>query len=147
MTPDPLVDQLRMELRERASALLPFLPVDPEALRFLQTVEGSAPHVAQQLRSSDDNELAQTVSDLMNALWPNGSPEQCGQPEWWRTPVGRVCAKSLGIAGAEEVTHSVAAAMLGVTRSTVATLVARGTLDRHPDGGVLRSSVLARLAR
>jgi hypothetical protein len=36
--------------------------------------------------------------------------------------------------------------MLGVVRGTVSQMVARGTLDRHPDGGVLRSSVLARLA-
>ena len=32
-------------------------------------------------------------------------------------------------------------------RGTVAQMVHRGTLDRHPDGGVLRSSVMARLAR
>ena len=37
--------------------------------------------------------------------------------------------------------------MLGVHPGTVAQLVHRGTLDRHPDGGILRASVLQRLAR
>ena len=35
----------------------------------------------------------------------------------------------------------------GVTPGTVAQLVHRGTLDRHPDGHITRASVLMRLAR
>lgn len=114
------------------------------AIEAPERVEWIAGKVAGPLCSDDDNEAAQTVIDLMCALWPDG----CEPPaEWWRTPVGRMVARSIGRDDAEAVTHSVAAAMLGVARGTVSTLVHRGTLDRHPDGGVLRSSVMARLAR
>ena len=43
------------------------------------------------------------------------------------------------------VTQQRAADMLGVTRGTVAQLVHRGNLERHPDGGVAIASVVARL--
>lgn len=108
----------------------------------------SADRLVAQLAQDDDDRLAaQTCIDVMCVLWPHAAPEDCGRADWWQTPLGRLCARSLGRDGAEEVSHSVAAAMLGVTRGTVAQLVHRGTLDRHPDGGVLRSSVLARIAR
>lgn len=94
-----------------------------------------------------DRLSAQTVIDLMCVLWPHGSPEDSGCPEWWRTPLGRLCARSLGTDDAEAVSRSVAAAMLGVTAGTVQQLVHRGTLDRHPAGGVLRASVLQRIDR
>jgi len=45
------------------------------------------------------------------------------------------------------VAHSIAAAMLGVNPKQIGAMVARGYLDRHPDGGVLRASVFQRLAR
>lgn len=95
--------------------------------------------------SGDDN-CAGLVQDLMCLLWPV-APEHCGQAGWWRSPLGQACARSLGHDAGESVSQSVAAVMLGVTRGTVAQLVHRGTLDRHPDGGVLRASVLRRLAR
>lgn len=94
-----------------------------------------------------EEEAAELVQDLMGVLWPHGAPEQVGRADWWATPLGRACARSLGRGDAEAVTQHVAAAMLGVTRGTVAQLVARGTLDRHPDGGVLRASVLQRIDR
>ena len=87
---------------------------------------------------------------VMHALWPNAAPEDCGQARWWLTPLGRRCAAALSRredAFEESVTHETAAAMLGVARGTIATMVSRGNLDRHTDGGVLRSSVLARLGR
>lgn len=37
--------------------------------------------------------------------------------------------------------------MLGVRPETVAQLTHRGTLDRHPDGGILLASVLRHLSR
>ncbi len=97
----------------------------------------------QACQDADDKLAASTVNDLMQTLWPHGDPE----PRWWRTPLGRVCARSLGADDAEAVTYSVAAAMLGVTKGTVSQLVARGKLDRHPDGGLTRASVLVRLAQ
>ncbi|MBF6333604.1 hypothetical protein [Nocardia transvalensis] len=108
-----------------------------------QRLDKTVPMLAAQLTQDDDDQLAaQTVNDLAGVAW-DADPE----PEWWRTPVGRLVARSVGREDSEAVTHHVAAAMLGVTRGTIAQLVHRGTLDRHPDGGVTRASVLNRLVR
>lgn len=107
-------------------------------------IDARTPAIAAALAQDTDDRLAAgTATDLLNALWPDGDPPS----EWWRTPLGRLCARSVGHDDADAVTHSVAAAMLGVTRGTVAQLVHRGTLDRHPDGGITRASVLLRIAR
>ncbi len=105
-------------------------------------LEARADILAAQLRSADDDERAETAIDVLTCLWPGGWP-----PDDWRTELGRACAESLGTDDAEAVTYSVAAAMLGVTKGTVSTLVQRGSLDRHPDGGVTRASVFVRLVR
>lgn len=120
-------------------------PNDPAAS---SQIAAQAQVLAAQLAQDDDDRLsAQTCIDLMVALWPHGAPEDVGQPEWWRTALGRLCARSLGRSDAEAVTYAVAAAMLGIARGTVGVMVTRGTLDKHPDGGVLRASVLQRLGR
>lgn len=104
--------------------------------------------LADQLCQDEDDRLAaETVIDVMAALWPSCEPEQAGEADWWRTPLGRMCARSLGHTDSDAVTYSVAAAMLGVARGTVSTLASRGTLERHPDGGITRASVLLRAAR
>lgn len=146
--PAAAVEQLVDEL-ERILWPLAALDVSPGALVAEQRdTERVARRLVAQLAQTDDDRLAaQTVIDLMVVLWPHAAPEDCGQAGWWRTPLGRLCARSLGREDAEEVSHAVAAAMLGVSRGTVAQLVHRGTLDRHHDGGVLRSSVLDRIAR
>ena len=120
-------------------------PIAPTAAA--QLTEVARVIVAQLAQEHDDRLAAQTCIDVMAVMWPHAAPEDCGQADWWRTPLGRLCARSLGRDDAESVSHSVAAAMLGVTRSTVSTMVRRGTLDRHPDGGVLRASVLQRIHR
>lgn len=152
MIPDlaAAVAQLRNELggvawRLHALGLAFTDPVDPVVRS--QIVSLSDVLVAQLAQDDDDRLAAQTCIDLMAALWPHGSPEDVGEAAWWSTALGRLCARSLGRDDAESVSQSVAAAMLGVTRGTVAQMVHRGTLDRHPDGGVLRASVLQRLSR
>ena len=134
--------QLAEEIGARSYALGALLGVD--AMQAMShSVEQRAPIWAAQLVQDDDDRLAaQTVIDVMAVLWPTEPPA-----EWWRTPLGRVCARSIGTDDAEAVTHAVAAAMLGVARGAVGVMVSRGNLDRHPDGGVVRASVLARLAR
>lgn len=134
-----LVDELA-DIIARLAALDPGLTVEWDGASARRLV-------AQLEQEGDDRLAAQTCIDLMCVLWPHAAPEDCGRADWWQTPLGRLCARSLGRDDARAVSHSVAAAMLGVTRGTVAQLVHRGTLDRHSDGGVLRSSVLARLAR
>lgn len=87
---------------------------------------------------------AKTADDLMNVLWPNGSPEDCGQPDWWMSSLGRLCARNLR-GDDRSVSHATAAAMLGVSRGTIGTLTTRGRLAKHEDGGVSRASILDRL--
>lgn len=139
-----LVDELDVALAAPTGALL---GLDLAEL-IEDRVRSRAPMLAHQLCQDDDDRLAaQTVIDVMGALWPSGSPEDVGEADWWRSPLGRMCARSLGHVASDAVTYSVAAAMLGVVRGTVSTLASRGTLERHPDGGITRASVLLRLAR
>lgn len=143
---DEVAEQLAEELGERAHSLAKLVGPDA-AMELPSAMELVAPVLAAQLVQDEDDRLAaQTVIDVMCALWPHGSPETVGRADWWRTPLGRVCARSLGRDDAEAVTHSVAAAMLGVPRGSIGPMISRGHLDRHPDGGVLRASVLQRLA-
>lgn len=90
-----------------------------------------------------DETAISAATTIMHALHGTHDPD----PDWWRSPLGRLCANALAEESAEAITHQAAADMLGLARGTIAAMVHRGTLDRHPDGGVLRSSVLARLGR
>jgi hypothetical protein len=142
MTTTAIEAQLREELGSRLHALA--VLAGPDAtIDWPRALDARVSMLAGQLAAADDDVLAETVVDVMAALWPTGDPP----PEWWRTPVGRRCAASLGAEDSAEVTHSVAAAMLGVARGGIGKMVARGDLERHPDGGVTRASVLLRLAR
>lgn len=133
-----LASQIRGELSARAAPLGALL--GPELVMELdRLITERAPDLAAHLVADDDRLVAQTVIDLMCAL---DEPE----PSWWRTPLGRVVAGSVGHESAEAVRASVAAAMLGISPGRVHQLAERGKLDRHPDGGVVRSSVMQRLA-
>lgn len=143
------VDQLRADLEDVAWRLysLGLAFANPHDRVSQSQLHSISKICVAQLASDDDRLAAQTCIDVMNTLWPHGAPEQVNDAEWWQSPLGRLCARSLGRDDAESVSQYVAAAMLGVTRGTVAQMVTRGTLDRHPDGGVLRASVLQRLGR
>ena len=75
----------------------------------------------------------------------NGIPLD-GEDWWWHSPLGSLCARSLGRDDDEAISYSCAATMLGVSRGQVEQLVVHGLLGHHPDGGVLRASVVQRLA-
>lgn len=137
-----LADQLRDRMVTIASGLGALCGADVFATLPLQA-DLAVERIARQLTSDDDHEVAGTITDLAAAGVIPDDPS----PEWWRTPLGRRVASSVGHEDADAVTRSVAAAMLGVTPGTVAQLVHRGTLDRHPDGGITKASVLARLTR
>lgn len=148
-SPGPLIDRVTAQLARELGELIEPLAVlagPKAALEWPRQLARRARGIALTLCAGDDDDAAETCIDIMNALWPHGTPEHLGHADWWRTPLGQVCARSLGHRDSEAVTISVAAAMLGVTRGTVAQLLNRGKLDRHPDGGVLRASVLQRLA-
>ncbi len=98
--------------------------------------------IAHQLTGDlDDHQAAEVAIDLMALLWPESDPPA----DWWGTALGRAIACSAGMDGAEAVTRSVAAAMLGVTRGRVTQLVDAGKLDVHPAGGITRVSIAQRL--
>lgn len=110
-----------------------------EVLR--ERLEQALPRLAAELAAEDTGR--QVATDVLFALWDDRDPD----PAWWRTPVGRLCARAVGDQSSETLTYQAAATILGVSIGTVRQLVHRGTLDRHPDGGILRSEVLARLTR
>lgn len=135
--------QLVTELGGVARGIAGVLGTDVAVL-VEQRLEPACARLAAEVCDEDDRLAAEAVLTVMGARWPDGTEPS---PAWWHTPLGRMVARSVGREDAEAVTQSVAAAMLGVHRGTVATLVHRGSLDRHPDGGVTRASVLARLGR
>lgn len=96
---------------------------------------------ATQLTGDDLALAAETCLDVLGALFAPGDPPD----EWWRTPLGRACARTYGYAD-ESVTQATAARLLGVGRARVGQLLGAGKLDRTPDGGVLRGSVMRRIA-
>ncbi|MFC4015368.1 hypothetical protein ACFOY2_49715 [Nonomuraea purpurea] len=99
---------------------------------------------AAQLLGPDDRLAVMTSARLIAALFPGDAPFD-PPDEWWRSAFGRVVARRAGHPGAEAVSFSTAAAMLGITRQGVHDLVKRAKLDRHPGGGVTAASVRARL--
>ena len=123
-----LAHQLRRELHARAYPLA--VLAGPDAVANLDT-----DRVADLL-------AGQIAGALAAALWPVGDPP----PEWWQTPVGRACAHSVGDDD-RSVTQSVAAAMLGLSVGSIGSMIARGDLERGPDGGVTVASIMARITR
>lgn len=139
-----LVEELDRTLVGPVRSLLGFDLAD----MLTERIRGRADMWAAILSGDDhEDEAAELVLDLMTTLWPHADPEHVGRADWWRTPLGLAVGRSIGRDDAEAVTHHIAAAILGISRGAVGTMVSRGTLDRHPDGGVLRAAVLQRLAR
>jgi len=130
--------QLRQELEMAAAPWAALLGPDLGEL-IRRRIADRAPLLAAQLiQDTDDRLSAQTVIDLLAVL--DDPP-----PAWYgQTPLGRTVARSTGHTLSEAVSYSVAAAILGVSKARAAELVARGKLDRHPEGGVTTVSVIAR---
>jgi hypothetical protein len=138
---DLLTAQLVDELGDAARSIAALLGGDP-----LTQIEAACGRVAADLASSDTRVAVASVSALMRARWPAPTDPP---PSWWRTPVGRLVARTLREEDTGSVTHAVAADMLGVTRGTIARMMSRGGagLEKHPDGRITRASVMALIAR
>lgn len=144
------VEQLQDLLHDRAwrIALCGARFADPNTPGAMTDIAQTAQVMVTQLAQVDDDRLcAQTAIDVMTLAWPDCTPEDAGQADWWRTPLGRLIAGSIGTDDAESVTHQVAAQMLGLARGSIGMMINRGELDRHPNGKVLRSSVLQRISK
>jgi excisionase family DNA binding protein len=116
--------------------------------------------VAAWLTGEDTAAGSTAAGDVIRALHPDGDPP----PGWWATPLGVAVARHVGteetIADPDRLTalfglisgpwsRKEAGEVLGVTDGTVAQLLNRGTLHRHPGThrSLNRASVLAYLAR
>ncbi len=137
MTADPAVDQLAELIDTHALGLAAAVGLDVHQLAQDRASDAAARLVAE-LRANDDG-LSRQAAVTVLGLHPDED-----DPAWWSTPLGLLVARHDGSGPA--VTQMWAAHVLGVTRGTISQMVARGNLDRHPDGGVLRSAVLQRLA-
>lgn len=140
-----LAHQLGEELHTRAYPLAVLDgPTTVAELDIGRVAQRVAAELVDALGSDDDRLLAQVVTDLMGALWPVSEPP----PGWWQTPIGRACAHSVGDTDhTDTVTHSVAAAMLGLAVGSIGPMVTRGDLERGAGGGVTVASIKRRITR
>lgn len=94
---------------------------------------------------SDDDSLAAEAALTVSEWEPWTDHGRADIPaEWWATPLGRLTL----LASAQtsgEVTISEACAMLRVSRARIYQLLDAGKLERGPDGGISRGSVMLRL--
>jgi excisionase family DNA binding protein len=131
MTPQT---QLIDAVVERLEALRPFTE--------LATYNVIALHdLMRDLADGDIPRRVKARDKVLALVWPGGNID----PAWWSTPLGRFCAAAGNHDDTDPLTYAETASMLGVTRGTVSQLVHRGTLLRHSDGGVVRSSVMRRI--
>lgn len=133
--------QLANELDARLQAWAPLVGVG-DVLELSRRLRAAAERtVAELAQDGGDRLAAEAALTVMSILYPEADPS----PEWWSTQLGRLVARSLGRDDAEAWSPTVAGAVLGVTKGTIDQLRHRGVLERHPDGGLTRSSVLAYL--
>ncbi len=100
-------------------------------------VTAAAETLAAELVQDQDEHLAAEACITLMPVLPEPIP-----PEWWSTPLGRVVARSLSVGTGEAVSYGYAALMLGIARGAITTMVTRGNLTRHSEGGVDRASLL-----
>lgn len=135
------VDQLADLLANRAIHLSGLLG-DQEAGACLASVANDRARVLlAQLEHGDAHERQQVAIDILTVAWGDGEPPA----DWWRTPLGRAVA----VAATDDtgrLSYAEAGRILGITRQSARELAKAGRLDQHPDGGVTRASVMARLA-
>jgi hypothetical protein len=145
----------RDELVEQLVRLIDIRLLDPleilldgadsvDALRALVRVRATA--WAGSMLGADDRAAVGALMRIVSTLYPGDGPFE-PPLDWWRSPLGRVIARRVGHPTAGSLSYPVAGAMLGITRQGVHDLVARGKLERHPEGGVTPASVRARLAQ
>jgi len=135
--------QVRDLLFVRAAAFADLVGGPDLRLELERQVDQALPRIVGQLTGDDEHTAAGTLRDLV--ILEHGETGEIPD-DWWRTPLGRVAARVGEHDDAEAVTPSVAARMLGVAAPTVYQWRREGKLERHPDGGVTKASVMARLA-
>ncbi|MBE1487722.1 hypothetical protein [Plantactinospora soyae] len=144
---DELVEQLIRSIDIRLLDPLEILLDGHDAVDALRTiVRVRAENWAYRLVKGDDPEALGTAMRIAATLYPGDGPFE-PPVEWWRSPLGQTVVRRVGHPTARSVSYAVAGAMLGITRQGVHDLLSRGKLARHPEGGVLPSSVRDRLLK
>ncbi|MEV4200254.1 hypothetical protein [Micromonospora globbae] len=142
---DELVDQLIRLIDIRLLDPLEILLDGHDGVDSLRAVvHDRARSWATTMVGGDDRAAVGAIIRVISTLYPGDGPFD-PPLDWWRTPLGQVVAARAGHPTAESVSYAVAGAMLGITRQGVHDLVTRGKLARHPEGGVLSTSVRDRL--
>lgn len=145
-TAEAVHEQLNAEIMTLVNTIEGLL--GPDSIEFAMELRGRLEFTARtytrRILSDNDHEAAGAAVDVVTSLFP-GDREI--PDAWWSTPLGRVVAATAGHPTAENVTFSVAGAMLGVSKQRACKLADEGKLDRHPDGGVTVLSVQQRLRR
>lgn len=136
-----LADQVHDLLLDRAARLADLIGGPDLRAQLERLVEANHPTIVGRLMVGNDREVANLVADLFTLAHGDSQPS----PEWWQTPLGGVVARSLEHDDSDAISPLVAARMLGIAETTVHRWVRAGKLDRHPDGGVTRASVMARI--
>lgn len=135
--------QVRDLLFVRAGTLADLLGDPDLRLELERRVDQALPRILGELTGDDDRTAVGVVTDL--AILEHGEDGEV-PAEWWQTPLGRVAARVMDHDDTDAVNPTTAARMLGIAPSTVFQWRREGKLERHPDGGVTRASVMARLA-
>ncbi|MEV0732345.1 hypothetical protein [Polymorphospora sp. NPDC050346] len=131
-----LAEQIRTEVGRVVAALDGLL--GPAAPPTAAKLPACAAAWAAQL-DTDGYYAERVARHLVDVLWPTVDPPT----EWWRTPLGRAVARTIGHPRAEVVSYAVAGAMTGVSKQYIGKLVAAGRLSPGPAGGVTTASVHA----
>lgn len=144
-----LTDQIADLLGDRALLLGALMGDEETATRWASHARAQGAHLAGLLGTAgtaDAHAVAELVRSLVSLEWGEESPPSV---DWWRSPLGRAAAGSMSadpVIAAERMSAIIAADMLGISRQRVMQLLKTGKLEPHPEGGVTRASVLARLA-
>lgn len=96
------------------------------------------------LSSADTNRAGRVALDIIAARRPDNVDPPI---TWWATPLGHAIAAAVGYPGRDNVSHSIAAAMLGVSRGWIGKMANTGSLVRGPGGSVTSESVRLEIRR
>jgi hypothetical protein len=106
-----------------------------------KTLQADTDNLANDLQDDDKTIVTAASQAVVAALFGNGEPLL----EWWTsTPMGTICAKAL-LDEHQPISWSygIAADTLGLAKSTISTVAARGRITKHPRGGLVPASVIS----
>ncbi len=140
---DDIRSQLLIELSETVATVAAFLG-PTMGLELFHHTERILDDLTDRLSSMDPDDVEEATDIIRRALWSRCDPPM----DWWRSPVGRVCAGTFGRQG-PPISVNDAATVLGVSRTWVYSLLNDGVLVMAEGRrkGVDRASLMGELKR